>query len=70
MARTLFLEGRRNLKKDFSIDGIARELKHRNSFVKNYFANSLPELVVPTQIIIGKDERTNKNYLRDSAPPW
>lgn len=51
-----------------SIGGIAKELKQRNSIIKNYFAESLPELVVPTQVIIGRDEGSHKKTLYEIQP--
>ena len=63
MASMLFVDGSEERKNGLSIEGIAKELKHRNSIMKNYFAESMPELVVPTQVIIGKDEKTNKKTI-------
>ena len=67
MAETLFLEGSKELK-GISVAGMARELKRRNSLMRKYFADFLPELVVPTQVIIGRDERTNKKNIYEIQP--
>ncbi len=68
LARELFLEGSKELKKEISVGGIAKELKHRNLIMKNYFADSLPELIVPTQFVIGRDEKTNKKIIYEIQP--
>ena len=46
-----------------SIVGIAKELQQRHEMIKKYFDQSLPDLVLPTQLIVGKNEMTKKNSL-------
>lgn len=50
-------------RKDVSHLDIAKELNQRHLMVEGYFKQSLPELVVPTQIIVGRDEVTGKKTL-------
>ncbi len=47
---------------------VAKEFQHKYVLMKNYFAKSLPELVVPTQIIVGEDEKTKKKHLYEIQP--
>lgn len=54
--------------KAVSLVEIAKELAQRHAMVKNYFEQTLPELVIPTQMVVGKDEITDTKTLYEIQP--